>query len=73
LRGPGQVNFDFSAFKKFELSEALTLQFRMEIFNLFNTPQLGMPVRFIDTPEAGSIQNTANTSRQIQFALKLYF
>jgi hypothetical protein len=73
LRGPGQVNFDFSVFKKFELSEAVTLQFRMEIFNLFNTPQLGMPVRFIDTPEAGSIQNTVNTSRQIQFALKLYF
>jgi len=73
LRGPGQVNFDFSVLKSFELREQVRLQFRTEIFNLFNTPQFALPVRTIDQPDAGTIKETINTSRQIQFALKLYF
>ncbi len=73
LRGPGQINFDFSLFKNFALNERSTVQFRAEIFNLFNTPQFQLPVRFVDTPDAATIVETVNTSRQIQFALKVIF
>jgi hypothetical protein len=73
LRAPGQVNFDFSALKDFALTERLVLQYRAEFFNLFNTPQLGLPNGAIGAPSAGSISSTASNNRQIQMALKLNF
>ncbi len=45
LRGPGVANWDFSAFKKFDLSERCKLEFRMEAFNLTNTPHFANPGR----------------------------
>lgn len=73
LRGPAQYNTDFSVFKDFQLTEAKQLQFRAEIFNLFNTPQFGDPNSLVDTPQAGSITSTVHSSRQIQLALKFSF
>jgi hypothetical protein len=43
LEGPGFKNVDFSLFKNTQLSEKLKVQFRWEIFNLFNTPQFAVP------------------------------
>jgi hypothetical protein len=37
--GPGIANTDFSLYKNFKVSERVTLQFRMEFYNLFNTVQ----------------------------------
>jgi len=37
--GPGIANTDFSLFKNFKLGERMTMQFRMEFFNLFNKVQ----------------------------------
>jgi hypothetical protein len=73
LRSAGQVNFDISAMKAFQLSERFVLQYRAEFFNLFNTPQLGLPNGAIGAPGAGSITSTAGNNRQIQMALKLNF
>jgi hypothetical protein len=50
LRAPGQVNFDFSALKDFHLTERWRLQYRAEFFNLFNTPQFGLPNGSIGAP-----------------------
>jgi len=86
--GPGFVNFDFALHKAFNLTERTNLQFRAEFFNFFNTPNFGDFSRPIfrsatggpgGTPlyngSAGRILETApgNTSRQIQFGLKLAF
>jgi hypothetical protein len=73
LRSPAQYNVDFSAFKDFNFGESKTLQFRAELFNLFNTPQFGDPDNQVDTPQAGSISTTVQSSRQIQVALKFSF
>ncbi len=74
LRGPAQYNIDLSAFKNFRFSEDWNLQFRAEAFNVFNTPQFGLPAATVDvTGVAGSITSTVNSSRQIQLALKLSF
>jgi hypothetical protein len=37
--GPGIANTDFSLYKNFKLTERFVMQFRMEFYNFFNTPQ----------------------------------
>jgi len=76
LTGPGLATFDTSLFKTTAISERLKLQFRAEIFNLFNHANFGMPV--VSTfssgavsPTAGTITYTTTTQREIQFGLKL--
>lgn len=76
--GPGLVELDTSLFKNISLTENYKLQFRAEIFNIINHTNFGPP----NLPAfsgnaingtAGAILNTATTSRQVQFALKLNF
>ena len=54
LRQPGVVNFDFAIFKRttFGPSERMGLEFRAELFNLFNRPQFG---RAPDLPSIGRL------------------
>lgn len=81
LTGPGTVQFDFSAFKNVSLDadSRRRLQFRSEVFNLFNTPQFNNPANGVGNPTAGRVNSAGSkttfqrTSRQIQLALKLYF
>ena len=80
--GPGFVNTDFSVIKQFALPwENMGLSFRTEFFNLFNHAQFASPVNDISAPfnpttgrtTFGTVQNTVNNPRLIQFALKLTF
>ncbi|MGB8887496.1 MAG: carboxypeptidase regulatory-like domain-containing protein [Candidatus Korobacteraceae bacterium] len=76
LTGPGLFDWDFSAVKDTRIRERTTLEFRAEIFNIlnhtnFNTPNLITFTPSGVSPTAGAITNTATTSRQVQFALKL--
>ena len=41
LYAPGLVNFDTSSVKNFPISERINAQFRLDAFNLFNTPAFG--------------------------------
>jgi hypothetical protein len=59
LRGPDEINLDSSAEKKFPITEGATLLFRVEFFNMFNHPQFQIPA--------------TNTTRQMQFTLRLSF
>ncbi|HTZ74066.1 MAG TPA: carboxypeptidase regulatory-like domain-containing protein [Candidatus Aquilonibacter sp.] len=43
LFGPPQRRLDFSLFKTFQLNERFGLQFRTEVFNLFNTVNFNTP------------------------------
>jgi hypothetical protein len=79
LIGPGLVDFDFSVFKNIHIGEAVNIQFRTEIFNIFNRANFQAPIDnstiFTQTGTvvggAGTIDATTTTSRQIQFGLKL--
>ncbi len=75
LFGPGFVNFDGSLFKSFPLGfrEGARLEFRTEVFNIFNHPQFALPGTTLDAPGFGQITSTVNNPRLIQFALKLLF
>lgn len=43
IRGPGVVNLDAGVFRTFAFTERVGLQFRVEVFNLSNTPHFGAP------------------------------
>jgi hypothetical protein len=43
LRGPGIANLDASVFRTFAISRAVNLQFRLEVFNVTNTPHFANP------------------------------
>jgi outer membrane receptor protein involved in Fe transport len=81
LYGPGTMQFDAALMKNFILREGKPwrAQFRAEAFNIANTPQLNNPNASIGSNGAGIISNAGSpatfqrTSRQIQFALKLYW
>ena len=81
IYGPGLIDFDFSVTKDTKIRERLNLQFRAEIFNLFNrsnfNPPLVNQVLFgqdgSPNSAAGALDSTSTSSRQVQFALKLIF
>jgi hypothetical protein len=83
LRGPGFWNTDASLFKRFNFTERTNLEFRVEVRNLWNHVNLGLPDSTIGVPgndnaNAGRITSTfpgfnPDTMRNFQFALKLSF
>ena len=74
LRSDWFKNLDLSLFKQFPITESKRLEFRFETFNLTNTPVWNVPdVNISDGNKFGTISSTANTARQLQFGLKLYF
>jgi len=72
LTSPGFAGVDFGIFRFFPITERVKFQFRAEFFDLFNRPNFGAPVNYLASPGFGQIQS-ANSNRQIQFALKLLF
>lgn len=70
--GPGMVNLDMMAAKSFRLREGMSLQFRGEFFNAFNTPNYNIVGRILNNPQFGRVQNQLDP-RQIQFGLRLAF
>ena len=80
FRGPAYYDFDFALIKttpighrESGLPERADLQFRGELFNLFNIVNMGLPANIIEGTGFGMISKTAGTSRQIQFSLKLIY
>jgi hypothetical protein len=70
--GPGVINWDFSAFKNFAITERSKVQFRAEFFNLFNQVNLGNPNAVLTSPSFGRILG-AGAPRIVQFSLKFLF
>jgi hypothetical protein len=76
LRGPSEINFDFSLFKHFplhKLRDSGDLEFRSEFFNIFNHPLFQDPDANLTDGTFGQITNTYGNPRIIQLALKLSF
>jgi len=71
--GPGISNFDFSVQKVTRMGERTHLEFRAELFNMFNHTQFLNPDGSItDGADFGRVKRTREP-RQVQFALKLFF
>jgi hypothetical protein len=79
--GPGMLNFDFSLFKNNKISENVNLQFRAEFFNVINHSNFNSPIanstlfdqNGIPVGNAGALDSTSTTNREIQFGVKLAF
>jgi hypothetical protein len=77
--GPSYQQVDFSILKKTRLTETKNMEFRAEMFNLFNRPNFDEPDSTFGTGGFGQIFNTlgrtlgVGTSRQIQLALRFNF
>jgi hypothetical protein len=80
LRAPGAWQIDMGVSKRLLFTERVQLQFRTDIFNIFNHPQYGSPNADVSAKGFGQIASTINigpvgtgTARQVQFALRLGF
>jgi hypothetical protein len=73
LIGPGTVNTNLSAFKTFPVWRESTLQFRGEVFNVFNNVNLANPGSTLGTATYGKITATSGDPRIVQFALRYAF
>jgi hypothetical protein len=79
--GPSFNNTDFSIIKRTKVGEDKYIEFRWEIFDLFNHANFGQPGRTaqVGSTTFGVITNTrfatgdSGSSRQMQFALKFKF
>ena len=86
--GPGFHRLDVSTFKAFQFSQRYSMQFRAEFFNVLNHPNFNAPnfggngviaisgsgnFKNANFGEIGSTRDAPFDSRQIQFALKLFY
>ncbi len=72
IDGPGYQSVNASLVKNTHLTERVNLQFRAEVFNLFNHPNFNLPDNFLGSPTFGQI-TSARDPRHLQFGLKLLF
>ena len=76
LRSHGTANYDFSLAKKTDITERFKLEFRAEIYNIFNRVQFGLPNLSVTTaanPTTGFITTQINQPRLVQLAMRLRF
>lgn len=79
VRSPRFAQTDFSAIKHTPFGEGKEVEFRAEIFNLFNHTNFDLPDNFVDDATFGQLLSTVGkeigfgTSREVQLALKIHF
>ncbi|HEY0307816.1 MAG TPA: TonB-dependent receptor [Acidobacteriaceae bacterium] len=79
VAGPGYERIDMSFFKRFHTAKGQYLQFRGDIFNLFNTPAYNIPAQNNNGQSGGQILSVkqpmayAPDSRFYQFSLKYVY
>ena len=72
--GPGLEDWDFSVHKKISFSENQYVQFRAEIFNVFNRTNFSNPDGgYSDGATGFGLITSASDPRLLQFALKYFF
>jgi hypothetical protein len=73
VSGPGRFLFDFNLVKRQRVRERFDVEFRWEVFNLFNNVNFALPQNNIFSSNFGQIAQSVSSPRLMQFALKLNF
>jgi hypothetical protein len=73
--GPGMINFDMALTKNLRLTEAKSLQFRIEGFNVFNHAQFFGPQSVDGNINSGTFGQVVNATapRLVQAGVKFFF
>jgi hypothetical protein len=82
LQGPSLATWDFSLIRRFLLHESKSLEFRAEMFNIFNRPNFEIPKGDLASASFGKIFNTVQPiagqasggpgdPREVQLGLRL--
>jgi hypothetical protein len=73
IYGPGDQQWDIAFFKNFSLADTHKMQFRVEIFNFPNHPNLSGPTTDITNANFGRSTGKDGNRRDIQLALRYIF
>jgi hypothetical protein len=72
IPGPGTVNFDMALYKDFRIKERHTIQFRAELFNIFNHTNFSGVQTTFGASNFGDV-TSARDPRIVEFALRYQF
>ena len=72
LDGPGFATVNASLLKNIVLKEAMTLQFRVEAFNLLNRTNFNLPDAVVGSPTFGQVLSSS-APRHVQLGVKFLF
>jgi hypothetical protein len=72
-RGPNWQSLDMSLQKQFATGRGSSITFRWDVFNVFNTVNLGIPNSDISSATVGTISQLAGDARVMQFSLRFGF
>jgi hypothetical protein len=73
LRGDGIRNVDMSLTKEFKIREKAELQIRAEMFNIANHQRFAFPHNGFGGGDFGTVTETRNNYRRMQFGARLQF
>jgi hypothetical protein len=73
LRQPSFQNIDMAVFKSFPFWHEHRVDFRADLFNLFNIADYGQPDSGVTDGNFGQITGTVSSSRSVQLSLKYAF
>jgi len=74
FHGPGRKFMDLAVFKNFPIGERVNTQFRVQVYNITNTPQYDQPNGSFTSGDFGKVKNTLLfTERQMELALRITF
>jgi hypothetical protein len=73
LTGPTFTNLDLYLAKRFGLGKDLSLELRIEAYNVLNHANFGQPDPFVDSDSGGTITSLSGPMRELQWGLRLYF
>ena len=73
INGPDFLDIDLYLAKRFGVGRDLSLEFRIETFNVANRANFAQPDPYIDSESGGTITGLAGPMREIQWGLRLYF
>jgi hypothetical protein len=73
-RAPGFKNLTAAVAKRVNVGGSRSAEFRIEAFNLTNTPSFSPPARDISVPNTfGTITGTVSSARTVELVLKFFF
>jgi hypothetical protein len=73
LRLADFADYDAGLLKDTKITEKLNLQFRWEVYNVFNHANFSGFTNVLTSPNFGTYNSTASNQRQMQYSLKILF